>query len=82
VKTKHEIFVKKGDNGAEWDYYIDTHWSFFNLINTGQVFPALVFCGYWWETYPVDEHGKRLVWPDGEPMYSALYIKDPRTAKT
>ncbi len=76
MRTSHEIFVKKGDNGSQWDYYIDTHFALLpDLIYTGQVFPEFVWFKFWYDTYPVDEMGKII------DMYHINFTSDPRQKK-
>ncbi len=70
------LWVKKGENGAEWDYYLESHFAWLpKLLNTGQVFPAIVWMKFWYEDYPVDDAGKPI------EMYRVVYTSDPRKPK-
>ncbi len=74
-----------------WQYYVETHFAWIpTLIDTGQVFPSIVWLSRWWETYP-ECNGKLIyahdVMPDQFPnppnpgekdMYRVRMLTDPR----
>ena len=66
------LFVKKSD-GSKWDYYLERHFAWLpRLLNTGGVFPAIVWLWFWYETYPVDDNGSVV------ELYRSYYTTDPR----
>ncbi len=66
------LWVKKGEDGSQWDYYLERHFAWLpTMLNMGGVFPAILWLRFWYETYPVDDAGKVV------EMYRSYYLRKP-----